>query len=305
MDDSVDRRSFVTSTLAAGVALAGSPLDGARRSAHAVVARAAEVFKLKLRAALRDVPGACRRRSRRATRVHARRRLHRARRQRHEGPVRRRSGASARSAAATRHADGCVRRAHDRLEQSVALDGRRRRCSEKFLQEIRESVEVAKRVNTRYMVVVPGVADRRRDPELPDGERDRDAAAGGGDPRAAQSHHDDRAAEHAGQPSRADCCSRSRSSISSDARAEQPVVQDPVRHLPRADQRGTPHSHSRRRVARGRLHPDWRHSRAKRARHGRDQLSKTSSATFTRRATPGSSAWSTATRSPAKKANAP
>ena len=37
---------------------------------------------------------------------------------------------------------------------------------EKFLQEIRESVEVAKRVNTKYMVVVPGVADRRRDPEL-------------------------------------------------------------------------------------------------------------------------------------------
>jgi hydroxypyruvate isomerase len=37
---------------------------------------------------------------------------------------------------------------------------------DKFLQEIRESVDVAKRVNTRYMVVVPGVADRRRDPEL-------------------------------------------------------------------------------------------------------------------------------------------
>ena len=37
---------------------------------------------------------------------------------------------------------------------------------EKFLTEIRESVDVAKRVNTKYMVVVPGVADRRRDPEL-------------------------------------------------------------------------------------------------------------------------------------------
>jgi hydroxypyruvate isomerase len=37
---------------------------------------------------------------------------------------------------------------------------------ERFLREVRESVEVAKRVNTRQMVVVPGVADRRRDPEL-------------------------------------------------------------------------------------------------------------------------------------------
>jgi hydroxypyruvate isomerase len=37
---------------------------------------------------------------------------------------------------------------------------------ERFLREIRESVDVARRVNTRYMVVVPGVADRRRDPEL-------------------------------------------------------------------------------------------------------------------------------------------
>lgn len=37
---------------------------------------------------------------------------------------------------------------------------------ERFLREIRESVDVARRVNTRHMVVVPGVADRRRDPEL-------------------------------------------------------------------------------------------------------------------------------------------
>lgn len=37
---------------------------------------------------------------------------------------------------------------------------------EKFLKEIRESVDVAKRVNTRFMVAVPGVADRKRDAEL-------------------------------------------------------------------------------------------------------------------------------------------
>ena len=36
---------------------------------------------------------------------------------------------------------------------------------ERFLREIRESAEVAKRVNGRWLVVVPGVADRRRDPE--------------------------------------------------------------------------------------------------------------------------------------------
>lgn len=38
--------------------------------------------------------------------------------------------------------------------------------TDKFLQEIRDSVDVAKRVNTRYMVIVPGIADRRRDPEF-------------------------------------------------------------------------------------------------------------------------------------------
>lgn len=37
---------------------------------------------------------------------------------------------------------------------------------ERFLREIRESIDVAKRVGTRYMVVVPGIADRRIDPEL-------------------------------------------------------------------------------------------------------------------------------------------
>lgn len=37
--------------------------------------------------------------------------------------------------------------------------------ADKFLQEIRDSIDVAKRVGTKYMVIVPGVADRRRDPE--------------------------------------------------------------------------------------------------------------------------------------------
>jgi hydroxypyruvate isomerase len=36
---------------------------------------------------------------------------------------------------------------------------------ERFLREIRESAEVARRVNGKWLVVVPGVADRRRDPE--------------------------------------------------------------------------------------------------------------------------------------------
>ncbi len=37
---------------------------------------------------------------------------------------------------------------------------------DRFLREIGESAEVAKRVNGRWLVVVPGVADRRLDPEL-------------------------------------------------------------------------------------------------------------------------------------------
>jgi hydroxypyruvate isomerase len=37
---------------------------------------------------------------------------------------------------------------------------------DRFLAEIRESAEVAKRVNGKWMVVVPGVADRRSDTEL-------------------------------------------------------------------------------------------------------------------------------------------
>src|SRR5688500_13262900 len=37
---------------------------------------------------------------------------------------------------------------------------------DRFLAEIRESAEVAKRVNGKWMVVVPGVADRRLDTEL-------------------------------------------------------------------------------------------------------------------------------------------
>ncbi len=37
---------------------------------------------------------------------------------------------------------------------------------DRFLGEIRASAEVAKRVNGRWMVVVPGVADRRLDPEF-------------------------------------------------------------------------------------------------------------------------------------------
>lgn len=37
---------------------------------------------------------------------------------------------------------------------------------DRFLQEIRDSVDVARRVDTKYMVIVPGIADRRRDPEL-------------------------------------------------------------------------------------------------------------------------------------------
>lgn len=37
---------------------------------------------------------------------------------------------------------------------------------DKFLEEVRESAEVVKRVNGKSMVVVPGVADRRIDPEF-------------------------------------------------------------------------------------------------------------------------------------------
>ena len=37
---------------------------------------------------------------------------------------------------------------------------------DRFLAEVRESAEVAKRVNGKWMVVVPGVADRRLDAEL-------------------------------------------------------------------------------------------------------------------------------------------
>jgi hydroxypyruvate isomerase len=37
---------------------------------------------------------------------------------------------------------------------------------EKFLQEVRESVEVAKRVNAKWMTVVPGRRDERRDMEF-------------------------------------------------------------------------------------------------------------------------------------------
>ena len=37
---------------------------------------------------------------------------------------------------------------------------------DKFLQEVRESAEVVKRVNGKSMVIVPGVADRRIDPEF-------------------------------------------------------------------------------------------------------------------------------------------
>ena len=53
---------------------------------------------------------------------------------------------------------------------------------DKFLSEIRESVEVAKRVNAKWMTVVAWPRRFATGTRLPDGSRRRVAAAGGGHP---------------------------------------------------------------------------------------------------------------------------
>ena len=156
----MDRRDFVTSTLAGA-----APALAHRRGRRAVELRRrrkpTRKFRLDYAPHFGMFTAARRRRSRRAARVHGGRRVHGARGQRHAGPARRRCRSDRQGAGAARHADGRLRRAHDQLERADAHAPAMPAQRDAFLKEVRESVDVAKRVERE---VDDGRARPRRPP---------------------------------------------------------------------------------------------------------------------------------------------
>ena len=114
----------------------------------------------RLCAALRDVPAARGRGSVAQLEFMARRRLHGARGQRHARPARRRAGAHRPDAARLNMRMG-VFVAHTINWNEPTLTTGDAGDRDTFLKEVRESVDVAKRVNAKWMTVVPGHVDRR------------------------------------------------------------------------------------------------------------------------------------------------
>ena len=140
---------------------AGRVAASSARARSAPAAQRRAQVQAALRAALRHVPPARRRRSRRAARVHGGRGLHRARGQRHARPARRRcrSGSARRSRGSNMRMGVFVAHTIDWNEPTLTSPATPRK-RETFLKEVRESVEVAKRVNAKWMTVVPGHVDR-------------------------------------------------------------------------------------------------------------------------------------------------
>jgi hydroxypyruvate isomerase len=118
-----------------------------------------------LRAALRHVPPPRGRRPRRAAGVRPRRGLHRLGGQRHaRRPVADQERVARAMARLGMQMGVIVGHAIDWREPTLATGDVALR--DRFLGEIRASAAVAKRVNGQWLVVVPGVADRRVDPEF-------------------------------------------------------------------------------------------------------------------------------------------
>ena len=174
---------------------------------------------------------------------------------------------------------------------------------EVFLKACRAAVETQKRVNAKWATVVPGYFAR----ELPIGLQ--------------TGHVIDalRAGAEILEPSglamvleplsdNPDLFLRTSDQSYAVCRAvEQPVLQDPVRHVPHAAERRRHGEADRARVERDRLLPDRRQPRPQGARHGRDELPAPLQVHPRQGAAIGGgtscSAWSTGTRSPAPKAS--
>ena len=167
-------------------------------------ARSPRKFKLELCAALRHVPAARRRRI--SSRSSSSWRPKASPRSRTTACAAARSttrSGSARRSTRLEHAHGRLRRAHHRLERADAHHRPTPRSATTFLKEVRESVDVAKRVNAKWMTVVPGHVDRRPHIDYQTANVVETLKRACGDPRAARPGDGARAAQHAAQPSRA------------------------------------------------------------------------------------------------------
>ena len=114
---------------------------------------------------------------------------------------------------------------------------------DRFVADCKDSVEVAKRVNAKWMTVVPGTVQPRMGHGLPDLERDRGVASWGGDFRAARIGDGARTAQFSRSPELVP--DEDGPGVRDLPRCQQPVVQDPRRSLPPADHRGQPHPQHR------------------------------------------------------------
>ena len=173
-----------------------------------------------------------------------------------------------------------------------------------FVKACRESVDVAKRVNAKWMTVVPGYFERQPADRHPVGPRHRCGSRGRRRARAARPGDGARAAERQSGSVPAHAGRRLRDL----PRREQPGVQDPVRHVPRAAEPGAHDRAHRLGVGRDRLLPDRRHPGPQGAGHRRDELPEHLQAhrrrRRRRRRRTSCSAWSTATSCRAPTENA-
>ena len=126
--------------------------------------------------------------------------------------------------------------------------------TEVFLKTCRDSVDVAKRVNAKWMTVVPGYFERNLPIGIQTGNVIDALEEGRRHPRAAQPDDGARAAQRQSRSVPAHVGS----GLHGLPRGRQPGVQDPVRHVSHAAQRG-PHDRAHGLgVGRDRVLPDWR-----------------------------------------------
>ena len=142
-----------------GIRRVGARPRGGPLAAQTPTAPQKRTFKLKLRAAHRHVRELRRQGSARSDPVHGRRGLPRLRRQRDDEAAGRAAAADGRPAREARHDDGRVRHRWGRQLESVADDGKQE-FIDTFVKACRESVDVARRVNAKWMTVVPGYYER-------------------------------------------------------------------------------------------------------------------------------------------------
>ena len=258
----MNRRDLLKTTLATGAAVAVGGREGARGAGHGSLPP-------QVRPPLRHVREPRGQGPRGPAEVRRRPGLHRLGGQRH-------AGAAGRGAGAGGEGDGPPRPDHGRLRGDGRLPERHVRLDEagdprghpgqgEGRGRGREAGE--REVDDRRPRPV------RRGPRvgLPDRQRHRQPEAPGRGPRAGRARDGARAAEPVEGPPRP-VPHEGPAGLPDLPRGGEPLLQDPVRHVPPADHRGEHHPEHRPRVGRDRLLPAGRQPGPQGAHHRRDEL---------------------------------